>query len=298
MEHDIETAPDAIDGQDERSEENASQNQGLYKPDLDKSTRAAIHEKTGDYSSARPESVASARSHNIVRERRGYELQPDSILVSSLELGTEGRIPVRSSESDIPRRVNTFGTEADVNTEDEALDRFLIQYMREDIFSLDIHQISAASLSVLKSKVFNTKRLIKKEAEPQVTTRLSLEALNRMRMRRLQMKLSNRIMQMHYFEEIPKDWETLLVQYIKATRDNDYIRTCVDRGLHDPFLIRSERKVDAALLNAGLLRILPERLEKELFLQSVYERTKFNFVPPLERNVDAIDGLRDEIVRR
>lgn len=68
---------------------------------------------------------------------------------------------------------------------------------------------------VFRSKTFDIKRL-PKEAEAQVTIRLSLAALNRMRMRRLQMKLSHRIMRMHYYEEMPEDWETLLVQYSES----------------------------------------------------------------------------------
>ncbi|KAK1241379.1 hypothetical protein MKX08_001353 [Trichoderma sp. CBMAI-0020] len=318
MGHDIETAPDAIDRQDQPSEENASQNQGPDKSDLDKSIRAVIYANTADYSSTRPESVASARLQNAVRERQSYELPPDSIPVSAPELARAGTFAsiqrrhtdaqsdspgrhkapdVQSFEYDIPRRANTFGIEAD----DESIAKFLVQHLSDDIFSLDVHQTPVASFSsLLKCKTFNIKRLIKKEAEaePRVTIQLSLAALNRMRMRRLQMKLSNRIMRMHYFEEITEDWETLLVQYIKATRDNDYIRTCVDRGLHDPFLIRSERKVDAAILDAELLRIPPEMLEKELLLQSVNGTEKFNLVPPLEQEPTAIGGTRKEMTRK
>ncbi|KAM0457260.1 hypothetical protein ACHAO4_003057 [Trichoderma viride] len=304
-----------------RLEENASQNQDPDKPDLDKSIRAVIYANTADYSSTRPESIASARPQNAIRERQSYELQPDSVPVSVPELARAGTFAsiqrrhtdvrsdspgihkapdVQSLEYDIPPRANTFGTEADVtvDTEEESLAKFLVQHLRDDIFSLDVHQTAVASFSsLLESKTFNIKRLTK-EAEPQVTIRLSLAALNRMRMRRLQMKLSHRIMRMHYYEEMPEDWETLLVQYIKATRDNDYIRTCVDRGLHDPFLIRSERQVDAAILDAELLRIPPEMLEKELLLQSVNGTERFNLVPPLEQEPTAIGGTRNETTRK
>lgn len=71
-------------------------------------------------------------------------------------------------------------------------------------------------LMVFRSKIFNIKKHKEEEAEPQVTVRLSLAALNRMRMRRIQIKLSHRIMRMHYFKEMAKDWETLLIQYSKS----------------------------------------------------------------------------------
>ncbi|KAL7920621.1 hypothetical protein ACQKWADRAFT_314688 [Trichoderma austrokoningii] len=320
MERDIETAPDAIDRQDHRSEKNASQTQVSGKTDLDKSLRAVTYANTADYSSRRPESVASARLQNAVRERQSYELQPDSAPVSAPKLARVGTFTsinrrqtdlrsdsrgrhkapaVRSFEDNIPWRANTFGTEANVDTEDESLAKFLVQHLRDDIFDLDVRQKPAAFFSsLLESKIFNTKKRQEKEAEPRVTMRLSIAALNRMRMRRLQMKLSHRIMRMHYFEEMTEDWETLLIQYIQATRDNDYIRTCVDRRLHDPFLIKSERIVDAAILDMELLQIPPEMREKELLLQSVDGTEKFNFVPPLEQAPTAIGGTRKEMTRK
>lgn len=115
-------------------EENASQNQDPDKPDLDKSIRAVIYANTADYSSTRPESIASARPQNAIRERQSYELQPDSVPVSVPELARAGTFAsiqrrhtdvrsdspgihkapdVQSLEYDIPPRANTFGTEAD-----------------------------------------------------------------------------------------------------------------------------------------------------------------------------------------
>ncbi|KAL7973257.1 hypothetical protein HDV63DRAFT_392795 [Trichoderma sp. SZMC 28014] len=267
MERDIETAPDDIDRQDQ------------------------------NYSSTRPESVASTRLQNAFRERQSYELQPDSTPASAPELARAGTFasinsrqtylrshsPGRQSfEDNIPGMANTFGTEAD-DTEDEKIAKFLVKHLRDDIFDLQVRQ---------------TPKHKEEEAEPQVTVRLSLAALNRMRMRRIQIKLSHRIMRMHYFKEMAKDWETLLIQYIQATRDNDYIHTCVNRGLHDPFLVRRERKVDAAILDMELLQIPPEMLEKELWLQSVDGIEKFNLVPPLEQSPTAIGGTRGDITRK
>lgn len=80
-----------------------------------------------------------------------------------------------------------------------------------------------------------------------------------------------------------------------ATLDNDYIRTCITRRLHDPFLIGSQRKVDVAILNAELLRIPPDKWEKHLTLQSDKGAEKLNFVPPVEREPTAIGGTRTEM---
>lgn len=53
----------------------------------------------------------------------------------------------------------------------------------------------------------------KRKTDAQVILRLSLAALNRMRLRKLQMKLTNRIMRMHYYKEVSDDWESLLEKY-------------------------------------------------------------------------------------
>ncbi|KAI1660469.1 hypothetical protein F4813DRAFT_350048 [Daldinia decipiens] len=128
--------------------------------------------------------------------------------------------------------------------------------------------------------------------------KLSLAALSRMRMRKLQIQLTDIIMKMHYFKELPDGWESLLEKYITATRDNDYIRSCVDRGLHDPFLVRSQKKVDAAVLEAALRQIPPERLERQLSVRNVGGRQTFNFVPPLELEPIAIGGTRTKMTQK
>ncbi|KAM0259869.1 hypothetical protein ACHAQJ_003113 [Trichoderma viride] len=240
-------------------EDNASQDQGHYKLDLDESIQAITYANTAGRSSVRTRSIASTQPRSEVRNRQSYELLPDSAPVPAPEPAPElAGSGAWRPERDAPWRADTIGSEADG---------------------------------------FNMERPMT-EPESRVTIRLSLAALSRMRMRRLQMKLSNRIMRMHYFAETSEDWETLLTQYIAATRDNDYIRTCVDRGLHDPFLIRSERNVDAAILNSELLQIPLEKREKELLLQSINGKDKFNFVPPLEQEPTAIGGTRMETTRK
>lgn len=86
---------------------------------------------------------------------------------------------------------------------------------------------------------------------------------------------------------------------VTATRDNDYIRTCVDRGLHDPFLIMSERYVDAFILRKELLQIPEEKWEKKLLLQFDKNGNEmFNFVPPQEQGPVAIGGTRTQMTRK
>ncbi|KAI1801264.1 hypothetical protein F4811DRAFT_574327 [Daldinia bambusicola] len=151
-----------------------------------------------------------------------------------------------------------------------------------------------------------------------VRIKLSIAALSRMRMRKLQIKLTDRIMKIHFFKELPDDWEELLEKYgrqtltmllrprtlktnieVAATRDNDYIKTCVDRDIHDPFVIRSERKVDAAVLQAALSEIPTEKLDKEIFnMRGRGKRPKFNLVPPLEKHATAIGGTRAEMTQK
>lgn len=237
-------------------------------------------------------------------------MAPRSASPRSLEDSVEGR-----PRNNAARRADAHGTGNHAATEDD-LDKMLVEHQREDLF--DLEESVGPLRSFLKSIGFDTKDLMK-EIEPKFTMRLSLAALNRMRMRRLQVKLANRIMRMHYLDEVPGDWQILLEKYIAATRDNDYIRTCVDRGLHDPFLIRSERVVDASILKEELRRIpagrlenellkipsgkleeeLPSgKLEEELCSQSENLLNDFNFVPPLEQEPTAIGGTRTEMTRK
>ncbi|KAL6876798.1 hypothetical protein J3F83DRAFT_727126 [Trichoderma novae-zelandiae] len=321
MQHDIEAAAEAVDRQDHAPgpEDKSGQHQGPDKPDVDEGIRAIIYANTADHFSTRPRSIASTHTQNAVRERQSYGLQSDSTPVPAPEPTRTGtfnsiqRHPTASrnaspeshktsdawrSEYYAPRRADTFGSGAELETEDDSLGKFLVKHLRDDIFSLDVQQTSSASVGSFSKSIRFGFEGPRKKTEPRVTMSLSLAALNRMRMRRLQMKLANRIMRMHYFEEVAEDWETLLVQYITATRDNDYIRTCVDRGLHDPFLIKSERKVDAAILHAELLRIPLDKWEKHLSLQFTDGKENFNFVPPIEREPTAIGGTRTEMTRK
>ncbi|TFB02586.1 hypothetical protein CCMA1212_005344, partial [Trichoderma ghanense] len=301
------------------SEDRSIQGQSQGKLDLDKSVRAITYTTTADGSPTRPRSIASTQTQDAVRKRQSYELQLDSAPVPAPKLPRASTFtsirrcltaPRSASpesfkasggqrpEYDALRRADTFGTKADSETEDESIDKFLVEHLKDDIFSLGVQQTSAAFLRPFSKSVAFDIESSKKQVEPRVTMRLSLAALNRMRMRRLQMKLAKRIMRMHYFKEMTEDWETLLVQYITATRDNDYIRACVDRGLHDPFLIRSERKVDAAILIAELSQIPPDKWETHLSLQSENGIKKFNFVPPVEQEPTAIGGTRTEMTRK
>ncbi|KAL7806368.1 hypothetical protein V8C44DRAFT_339025 [Trichoderma aethiopicum] len=313
MQPDIEAALEAVDRQDHipGPEDQSNQDQ-----DQEQSIRAVIYATTAGHSSTRPSSIASTQIQDAIRERHNYQAQldiagvraqdlprlgtfegimrretaPRSASPASLEASIEGR-----PRNDAARRANPPGTEDNAETEDESLAKFLIEHQREDIFNLETSVVSLRSF--LKSVGYDIENFMK-GYKPKVTMKLSLAALNRMRMRRLQIELANRIMRMHYFGEMPEDWETLLQQYIAATRDNDYIRACVDRGLHDPFLIRSERMVDAAILNRELSHIPSDRWEKDLFLQFENEKERFNFVPPLEREPTAIGGTRTAMTRK
>ncbi|KLU87172.1 hypothetical protein MAPG_06175 [Magnaporthiopsis poae ATCC 64411] len=98
--------------------------------------------------------------------------------------------------------------------------------------------------------------------QPSAHIEVSFAALNRMRMRKLQMLLVQRILHMRYHNEMPEDWEYLLRKYVEAARDGDYIRSCVDRGengIDDPFIVTSRRVVDRQVLK-NELRFLPSDL--------------------------------------
>jgi hypothetical protein len=81
---------------------------------------------------------------------------------------------------------------------DAVLEKWLVDHHRTDLFH--IH-----------SKQKETGTAPRKDVG--VHLRLNLAGVSRMRMRKLQAKLAERILQMHYHEDEPKDWEDLLDQY-------------------------------------------------------------------------------------
>ncbi|KAI0849484.1 hypothetical protein F5Y00DRAFT_269487 [Daldinia vernicosa] len=179
------------------------------------------------------------------------------------------------------------GARAAATQEDELIKQFLVRHFKNDILRItpredDIDILFQYTMGLkLDAKPDDVEQA--KEPCQEVTMKLSIAALSRMRMRKLQMELINRIMKMHYLKELPSDWESLLEKYITATRDNDYVHTWVDGGLQDPFLITSERKVDAAILQSTLLEI---------------GGPTFNFVPPLEQKPTAIGDTRTEMTQK
>lgn len=77
---------------------------------------------------------------------------------------------------------------------------------------------------------------------------------------------------------------------VNATRDNDFIRTCVHRDLDDPFIVITERLVDASVFRS-LLNTVPEEQRRTDGLESVTEKT---FAPPVEKTPQPIGGTRLE----
>ncbi|KAK7751241.1 hypothetical protein SLS62_006786 [Diatrype stigma] len=125
-----------------------------------------------------------------------------------------------------------------------------------------------------------------------VHVKLNLAGLHRMRMRKLQMKLARVILHMRYGEEEPAGWERLLDEYIDAVRHHDFIRSCVDRGLQDPFVVLTQRRLDADVLQ-GLLREVPrhKRIPDGLHGTSGAGHP-VAFGKPLEKEPQAIGGTR------
>ncbi|KAI0382557.1 hypothetical protein F5Y04DRAFT_252902 [Hypomontagnella monticulosa] len=185
------------------------------------------------------------------------------------------------------------------DSDEAAIRKVLLEHFKEDIFQLRIQDDQTSPLRHILNILFRYQPAQKlNNDDHQHTMILSIAALNRMRMRELQIKLTDCIMRMHYYKNIPADWEALLAQYVAATRDNDYIRTCVYRGLHDPFLIRSERAVDAKILEAQLRSIPEELCESSLFVLDANGKKRINLAPPLERGPTSIGGTRTEMTRK
>ena len=124
-----------------------------------------------------------------------------------------------------------------------------------------------------------------------------------MRMRKLQVKLVQQVLHMRYRKTEPKGWEDLLEKYSKspeqlsgrlftplvdAVKDYDFIRTCVSRGIDDPFVVITERLVDGGVLRSLLNRV-PEEERKKDGLEAI---TKDTFAAPVEKSAQPIGGTR------
>lgn len=92
---------------------------------------------------------------------------------------------------------------------------------------------------------------------------ISFAALHRMRLRKLQIQLVNRVMTMHFKREEPSDWEDLLKEYITAQRDYKYIRECSDGNTRDPFLFTSAGWLEGVFLGRELDKVTPQDREKK-----------------------------------
>lgn len=90
---------------------------------------------------------------------------------------------------------------------------------------------------------------------------INIAALHRMRVRKLQANLANRVINMCFRKEEPSDWEDLLKEYTQAVRDYDFICSCSGRR-HDPFILTSTRELEAAILKFELEQV-PQELRKD-----------------------------------
>src|ERR1043165_8540662 len=82
---------------------------------------------------------------------------------------------------------------------------------------------------------------------------------------------------------------------VKASKDYDYIRGCVDRKLDDPFVVISERWIDAQVLKTLLDTIPPEKRKKDgLEALSGKDGLVTSFAPPIEKGPEPIGGTRGE----
>ncbi|KAF1951815.1 hypothetical protein CC80DRAFT_495708, partial [Byssothecium circinans] len=164
----------------------------------------------------------SEESHNQPTPRRSAEShnQPS-------QLGSD---EIRRQETQKPStdRPNADITEA--TAFDRQIDALLLYLHSEDIFHA--HRTPTGN-------------------QTETTLVLSFAALNRMRMRKLQAQLVEKIMLMHFRNEIPEGWEDLLSKYIASVRDNDFVQTTAHR-VDDPFTVDCRRLADADVLKKGL----------------------------------------------
>ncbi|KAF2020408.1 hypothetical protein BU24DRAFT_487039 [Aaosphaeria arxii CBS 175.79] len=155
----------------------------------------------------------------------------------------------------------------------------------------DVH-LGAWLVNQFKSDLFHAHWDTRPEKDKRPHLRINLAGLNRMRMRKLQVKLAQQVIHMRYHETEPKGWEDLLSQYIKASKDSDYIRNCVNRKLDDPFVVISERWIDAQVFKTLLDMVPPEKRKGDKLWDEDGRVT--SFAKPVETGPEPIGGTRAE----
>ncbi|KAI0110960.1 hypothetical protein F4776DRAFT_674317 [Hypoxylon sp. NC0597] len=117
--------------------------------------------------------------------------------------------------------------------------------------------------------------------------RINLSDLQRMRLRRLQAKLVQDVVNLRFGNEEPLGWDHDLHQYIKALQDYEYmVKFSEDET--DPFIVTAERCVDSILMRNAMDK--PEIRPREL--------RPFHILGPLRKALAPITIPRSEATSR
>ncbi|KAL9090539.1 MAG: hypothetical protein Q9165_005300 [Trypethelium subeluteriae] len=126
---------------------------------------------------------------------------------------------------------------------------------------------------------------------------VSLAEMQRMRLRKLQIKLVYQAVEMYCMHKESEGWERTLQEYIlidskivvQAIKDNDYVHDGA-RRLKDPFVVTSKRRIDARVIRSAL-KSIPEDLRDDDL------RNIASLYPPLEKDAEPIGGTRHAALR-
>lgn len=118
-------------------------------------------------------------------------------------------------------------------------------------------------LATFKERLFETKQ--PKDGRIGKGLAINFAGLHQMRLRKLQAELSQGVMQMHFNNIIPPDWETHMKEYVQAVRDYDYILRSKKSPYcpfgTDPFLLTNKTDAEASILKLELEQFSAEELD-------------------------------------
>lgn len=135
------------------------------------------------------------------------------------------------------------------------------------------------------------KRPEKAQADPR-RFRVSIAELQRMHLRKLQVRLAKDAVDMRYnLSEAPR-WEENLREYVQAVRDYDFMNECSQRR-SDPFLVTGERWIDDMVLHYAM-----ESVQDEEFCNFKFRTTESVETWRADDDNSPIGGTRNENTRK
>ncbi|CAN8104429.1 unnamed protein product [Discula destructiva] len=156
----------------------------------------------------------------------------------------------------------------------------------EEIPTRDLRRRILNRVRRIKGKSYQNKRLDKNKA-PVRTFRVSFAELQRMHLRKLQIRLVKHAVNMYGTKSESDGWEKDLAAYVQAMKDFDYMIECTKRP-RDNFLATGEREIDNSVTHSVIRKVFNGH-------EGLGDVKKTTPVGPWEYDVRPIGGYRNTL---